>query len=112
MGKKREPWADEVSWATAICAPLGCSVVRSDANYEIAKVRGDGVSLVLYPHRTTAMNYHVRVRNNGSKDKAKAGRVMQALNRGEGLPEEIADQIRVSCTFSSHLKIRPPKHAA
>lgn len=96
---KREPWKDEFEWATAVCAPLGCTVERSTAMFEIAKVKGDGVSLVIYPHRTTAGHYHARVRNNGSKNPEQAQRVMTALDNGEGLPEQVAQRVRGSCTF-------------
>jgi hypothetical protein len=93
-----------------ICGPLGCAVERSSADYEIAKVKGDGVSLVIYPHRTTAGNHHARVRDNGSKNKLQADRVMVALDTGAGLPEKEADRIRFSCTFSA--KTRPMSHNA
>lgn len=96
---KNMPWQQEFDWATAICAPLGCTVARSDAMFEIAKVSGDGVSLVIYPHRTTARNYHARVRNQNSKDAEKARRVMIALAQGDGLPEKEGDRVRFSCTF-------------
>jgi hypothetical protein len=100
MSAKRHPWQDEIDWATAICAPLACTVELSAADYEIAKVNGAGVSLVIYPHKTSARNHHARVRDNGSKDKRAADRVMQALHDGQGLPQPLADRIKFSCTFS------------
>lgn len=104
MGAKREPYATEFGWAVTICAPLGCTVERSAAMYEVAKVKGDGVALVIYPHRTTAGHYHLRVRDNNSKDKAKAARVLQALDDGEGLPEKDRKRVQYFCTFSSHMR--------
>ena len=98
--KKYHPWQQEVEWAMAICAPHGCKVERSSAQYEIATVKGSGVSLVIYPHKTSAGNYHARVRDNGSKNRMRAGLVMAALHDGEGLPEDVAHQIRFSCTFT------------
>lgn len=98
---KKQPWSDEFGWATEICSLLGCTVERSQARYEIAKVKGEGVSLVIYPHKTTAGNHHARVRDNGSKSPEIASRVMIALDKGEGLPEKLADRIRFSCTFSA-----------
>lgn len=98
--KKQLPWQQEVDWATAICGPLACTVERSTADYEIAKVKGAGVSLVIYPHKTSAGHHHARVRDNGSKNKASALRVMVALHNGEGLPQPEADSVRFSCTFS------------
>lgn len=48
------------------------------------------ISLVFYPHKTSAFNYHIRVRNNGSKDIEKANTVMSMLDEGAGY----------NCTFS------------
>jgi len=98
--KKVLPWQEEFDWAVVICSKIGCTVERSAADHEIAKVKGDGVSLVIYPHKTTAGHHHARVRDNGSKDKQAAARVMMALERGQGLPEKEAFQVCYSCTFS------------
>jgi hypothetical protein len=46
-----DEWARERAWASTICAAYGCAVERSAAAYEIAKVHGDGVSLVIYEHK-------------------------------------------------------------
>lgn len=102
---KTMPWQREFDWATKICSKHGCEVERSTAQYEIAKVKGNGVSLVIYPHRTTSGHYHVRVRDNGSKDRQSAGSVMAALNAGDGLPEKEAEYVRFSCTFTSKTPI-------
>lgn len=104
--KPRDPWAEEMRWAEVICTPLGCTVERSTAQYEIAKVKGEGVSLVIYPHKSTPGNYHARVRNNGSKDKAKAADVMDALAKGRGLPEDEVWRVATFCTFNSKLDMR------
>ena len=101
MKKRRHPWQHEIDLATAICAPLGYVVAVSTHDYEIATVKGDGVQLVIYPHTvSTTRNQHARVRDNGSKDKAKAKLVMAALYKGEGLPKEESDRVHFSCTFS------------
>lgn len=101
MSKRRNPWQLEINQATAICAPLDCVVAASTHDYEIATVKGDGVQLVIYPHTVSSTrNQHARVRDNGSKDKARAKRVMAALYRGDGLPKDEADRIHFSCTFS------------
>lgn len=94
------PWQEEVDYATAICAPLGCTVERSSHDYEVATVRGDGVQLVIYPHKTTAGHHHARVRDNGSKDKPAARRVMLAMQSGEGLPDDTRWKVASFCTFS------------
>jgi hypothetical protein len=100
MAKRSIPWADEFDWATMICEPFGCVVARSKAMFEIATIRGEGVSLVMYPHKTSASNHHARIRDNGSKDKSKAERVMDAMNAGEGLEAKLSERVRLSCTFS------------
>jgi hypothetical protein len=95
-----EPWAEEVGFAETICADLGCTVQRSPHAYEIATVTGDGVRLVIYPHKTSSTgNVSARVRDNGSKNKARAREVMLAMNRGEGLPEEIRWRVATFNTF-------------
>jgi hypothetical protein len=98
--KRALPWQREVDWATQIAGKLGCTVERSAADYEIAKVKCDGVSLVIYPHKTTAGHHHARVRDNGSKRPEFAARIMQALNSGEGLPDKDSEYVRFSCVFS------------
>jgi hypothetical protein len=99
--KKENPWLREIGWASTICEPLGCEVAEADlSKYEIAKIKGDGVSLVIYPHTTSARNQHARVRDNGSKDKRKAALIMRAMDHGIGLSEADALHVRLSCTFS------------
>lgn len=107
MSRNRDEWADEFKWATTICQNHGCTVTRSTAQYEIAKVIGPGVALVIYPHRTTAGNRHARVRDNNSKDKAAAEKVLTALDHGEGLEQPLQDRIRFSCIFSRHMNMVP-----
>jgi hypothetical protein len=50
---RRHPWQTEIDYATTICAKLGCTVAVSHHDYEIAIVKGDGVQLVIYPHKTS-----------------------------------------------------------
>jgi hypothetical protein len=107
VARTRDPWKDEKIWAHLICAPFACTVTSSTAQYEIAKVNGPGVALVIYPHKTSSGHHHARVRDNNSKDKAAAERIMKALDEGEGLPQPLQDRIRFSCTFSRHMNMRP-----
>lgn len=37
--------------------------------YQIAKIDGPGFTIIAYPHKTSAGNHHVRLRDQGSKDK-------------------------------------------
>lgn len=61
----------------------------SPHEYEAFIWSEDGARVVFYPHRTSAGNYHLRVRDAGSKDKALADRIMQLL-----------DDAVSGCTFS------------
>ena len=100
MSKRRLEWAKEVEFATLICHQVGCVVERSQHAYEIATVKGEGVSLLIYPHKTTGTgNVSARARDNGSKDKKKARAVLTALKRGDGLPEDIKWKVATFNTF-------------
>jgi hypothetical protein len=106
---RRHPWQTEIDYATTICAKLGCTVAVSHHDYEIAIVKGDGVQLVIYPHKTsTTSNISARLRDNGSKDKSKARRVMLAMKSGEGLPEDIRWKVATFNTFYAKTLPGPP----
>jgi hypothetical protein len=97
---KSDPWAREVGFAQQICAHLGLSVARSGHAYEIATIKGDGVSLLLYPHKTTGTGtISVRARDNGSRNKPAARAALRALYQGEGLPEATRWQVSTFNTF-------------
>ena len=67
--------------AQTLVEPLGCRCewAKPAAIWEAFHVIGTGVRLVVYPHRTTAGNRHLRVRNSSSADAAKAREVMRAM---------------------------------
>ncbi len=100
MKKNRHPWQEEIDYATTICTKLGCTIELSSHDYEIATVKCEGVQLVIYPHKTSSTrNLSARVRDNGSKDKNKARRIMLAMKAGEGLPEDIRWKVAHFNTF-------------
>ncbi|NIX57647.1 MAG: hypothetical protein GWN14_17420 [candidate division Zixibacteria bacterium] len=66
---------------------------ESPHDYQCFTYTEPGVKLVFYPHRTSAWNYHIRVRDQGSKDKQKATRLMDKLDEESGN----------NCTFSRKL---------
>lgn len=80
VSKKRE-WQDGIPEWRKLVAPYGCMVEKSPHAYEIAKVLGQGISLVIYPHAQgpTGGWHSARVRNNNSKDKEGARQVIAAL---------------------------------
>ena len=49
-------------------APLGGTVSPGIHDYEAFIYEGDGVRLIFYPHRTSASNYHIRIRTGGKCD--------------------------------------------
>lgn len=64
----------------------------STADYEAFRYeeRNGNVRLIFYPHRTTARNYHLRVRDGGSYNKVRADALMERLNKAAGY----------NCTFT------------
>src|SRR5689334_18650446 len=77
------------------CIPFGATVEDSPHAYEVFRIAAPGVSLIVYPHRTSAHHYHLRVRNNGSKDAIKARALLTAIDELSGY----------NCTF--HCKSLP-----
>lgn len=77
---KNKEWKPIIAeWAKSV-EPFGCTVEPSPHAYEIAKVTGPGVALVIYPHKTPARAYNARVRNNNSKDIELARETIAALH--------------------------------
>jgi len=79
--------------ATKMLENEGGTIEESPHDYQCFTFKADGVCLVFYPHRTTARNYHIRVRNQGSKNKEKAEKLMKMLDDGAGY----------NCTFSKKI---------
>lgn len=88
--RKLKAWGAELTLAQRVAETFGANVVMSDAAHQVAKIVGPDFKAVLYPHRTTAMNYHMRVRDEGSRNKAQVEALMNALDRAAGS----------NCTFS------------
>lgn len=77
---KGKRWNDHlVKWAKSV-EPFKCTVERSPHAYEIAKVSGPGVALIIYPHQTPSHHHNARVRNNNSKDVELARQIIAALH--------------------------------
>jgi len=45
----------------------GGEFISRDADYEIAWYVEDGLRVIFYPHRTSASNYHIRIRIHGKR---------------------------------------------
>jgi hypothetical protein len=59
-------------WVQRITDRTGWAVEWRNPNapeYQLARVSGPGFCMVVYPHKTSAGNHHMRLRDQGSKDK-------------------------------------------
>ena len=75
-------------------------ISESPYDYQCFTYKSQDVCLVFYPHRTSARNYHIRVRNQGSKNKEKAEKLMKMLDEGSGYNR----------IFSKKINIKQSKH--
>lgn len=92
---ERYIWSDELELAHGVAQAEGVKLLVSYHDYQVAKLVGEGVKLCIYPHKTSAGNHHLRVRDEGSKDKARAAAVARALDKSR----------EFWCTFSSHNQV-------
>ena len=53
-------------------------------NYILFKIKSEGVCIVAYPHKTSAGNRHVRIRNENSSNKEELMRIMEKLRDESG----------------------------
>lgn len=53
-------------------------------DYEAMTFTSPSVRLIFYPHKTSAGNYHLRIRDQGSKSKGRAQLLMDRLELGSG----------------------------
>ena len=65
-------------------------------NFEAFRYYDTSVLLIFYRHRTSARNYHVRVRDGGSKDRERADQLMAELDKAAGF----------NCTFTRKARNR------
>jgi len=89
-GKYNKFYKEEFELASAILKAERGHIEWSTYDYQAFTFKKPMVSLVFYPHKTSAGNYHIRVRNQGSKDKDQAERIMKMLYKKSGH----------NCTFS------------
>lgn len=83
MARKRD-WQIEFDIAGRVLSQEAGELAWATDNHVAFRFIGEGVRIVFYPHKTSARNYHIRVRDEGSKDKAKAHGLMLALDIGAG----------------------------
>lgn len=72
----------DVVRAKAFAEQNGCKLYLTDAAYQVAKIIGEDVKLVIYPHRLGSGGRSLRIRNEGSANRAKADGLMHASGFG------------------------------
>lgn len=82
-------YSSEKKMAQKYCKDNGLDLIESKADYQTAKIKGEGVCIVIYPHKTSAGNYHLRLRDENSKNKERAFQIMKDF-----------DKLEMGCTFS------------
>jgi hypothetical protein len=93
LGEKLFPWVAEVKTAWEAKSHFGFDIVPSDDEYIVFKMIGKDFCIVAYPHRTSAMNYHLRLRDENSKNPQSAFDLIDHLDAKTGL----------NCTFRMSL---------
>lgn len=83
-------WQKELRLAKRILKDENVAILEFWRDYICFKILGDGFRIVVYPHKTSAHNYHLRVRGEAVKNESEADRIMSKLNAGSGF----------NCTFS------------
>lgn len=85
-GNYHKIYKSEFGLAKSILEDEGGHIEWGTNDYEAFLFTKPGVSLVFYPHRTTARHYHIRVRDRNSKDKAEVLRLMAKLEEAGNFP--------------------------
>lgn len=81
----------------------------SAPQYQLAKIDGPGFSLIAYPHKTSAGNHHIRLRDQGSKDKEAYRRAVEEfyVSTGNNCSFQTKD---ASSVISPEAFLRAVKH--
>ena len=95
-GKYRKLYAEEFGLARGILAQYGGTFKWSEYDYQAFTFTKQGVNLIFYPHKTSAGNHHLRVREQGSTDKVQAKKLLSLLDKGAGY----------NCTFTSNRSLK------
>lgn len=94
LTKEQKKWSVEIAILREFAEREGLSVeLRNPVHpeYQIARLTGEGVRLVVYPHTVSSTrNRHARVRNENSKDKSKAESILYRMGAFAGF----------NCTFN------------
>jgi hypothetical protein len=82
-------WQRQFNMAKLMLNASDDELTWRDGDYEAFMFKRGDVQILFYPHKTSANNYHIRVRDSGSKNKKLAQRIMDRLSESTG-----------TCTFS------------
>lgn len=80
----RKLYREEFDLAAKALAGRNGALDWSTADYVAFVWTEPAVCLVFYPHKTSAGNHHIRVRDQGSRDKALARELMRRLDEAAG----------------------------
>lgn len=83
-------YKSEFACAQNALRPYSGTLEWSAADYEAFIYKSDAVKIIFYPHRTSAGNHHLRIRDSGSKDHKRFTEISGALRIAAGN----------NCTFS------------
>lgn len=83
-GKYSRLYKHEFAMATLILAAYKGTLSWSQNDYEAFRFNHPEVQLIFYPHKTSAHNHHIRVRDSGSKNRELAAELMLLLDIGAG----------------------------
>lgn len=101
-GKYKRFFKSDFECAKKALAPYGGTLEWATADYEAFIYKSDGVRIIFYPHKTSASNHHIRIRDSGSKDVKRFKEITGALRIAAGN----------CCTFSMKLNYRSQHDAA
>lgn len=74
-------WSKELDLAFAFAQREGLTFNLCSAPYQVAKLTGEGVRILIYPHKTKSTGHiSLRVRDENSADRERADRLMSAMN--------------------------------
>ncbi len=74
-------WPKEKRQLEKFCRERGLELTEGTAAYQTAKIKADGVCIVVYPHKVSTGNRHLRVRNEHSKNEQAAYDIMCELKK-------------------------------
>ena len=83
-GKYRKWYSDEYRIAKEVLAHEHGKLEWSKNDYEAFRFTSEHLVLIFYPHKTSAGNYHLRVRDQHSKNRIHAFQLMRRLDRAAG----------------------------